>query len=309
MADFASRLDWNLLHTFLVVVQERSMTRAAQKLHRTQPAMSQAMRRLEESAGVRLLQRDRLGLVPTRAGEILLEQARAVYATVSRMPIALEGAADDVSGKIVIATIDNVVSDMLDRLLGDFFNNYPTIDLEISVDTTESILRRVERGTCTFGISGGITPDHLEGRVLLREAFGLYCGAGHALAGHVEVSASALRNEPFIGFTSDVLGGQHMTDVTAFRAKMSIGQRVRGQSSSVNEVRRMIECGLGIGFLPLHLAQPFCESGSLWRLPPYEDVPKAPIHIITNPAIELSPAETVLLNSLSGREETMLPAR
>ena len=70
----------------------------------------------------------------------------------------------------------------------------------------------------------------------------------------------------------------------------------------------MIECGLGVGFLPLHLAQPFCDSGSLWRLPPYEDAPQAPIHIITNPAIELSPAETVLLNSLSGNEETIPPA-
>jgi len=134
MADFASRLDWNLLHTFLVVVQERSMTKAAQKLHRTQPAMSQAIRRLEDAAGVRLLQRDRLGLIPTPAGEILLEQVRSVYATVSRMPIALEGASDDVSGKIVIATVDSVVSDVLDGLFGDFFAQPPAVDLEISVD-------------------------------------------------------------------------------------------------------------------------------------------------------------------------------
>lgn len=284
------------------------MTRAAQKLHKTQPAMSQAMRRLEDAAGVRLLQRDRLGLVPTPAGEILLDQVRSVYATVSRMPVALEGAGDDVSGKIVIATVDSVVSETLDRLLSEFFAQHPAVDLEITVATTASIIRAVERGTCTFGISGGVMPDHLEARVLLREEYGLFCGAGHTLAGRTEVCASELRSEPFIGFTSDVLGGQHMNDVTAFRARVSIGQRVRGQSSFVNEVRRMIECGLGIGFLPLHLAQPFCDSGSLWRLPPYEDGPQAPIHIVTNPAIQLSPAETVLLKSLSGSGETSLPA-
>lgn len=308
MADFVSRLDWNLLHTFLVVVQEKSMTKAAEKLHRTQPAISQAMRRLEEAVGIRLLERDRLGLVPTRAGEILLEQVRSVYATVSRMPVALEGASADVSGKIVIATVDSVVSDRLDQLLGGFFARHPNVELEVTVATTASIIRAVERGTCTFGITGGVVPEHLEHRVLLKEEYGLFCGAGHALAGKTEVSASELRNEPFIGFTSDVLGGEHMNAVTAYRAKMSIGQRVRGQSSYVNEVRRMIECGLGLGFLPLHLAEPFCDGGSLWRLPPYEDAPQAWIHIITNPAIELSPAETVLLNSLSGNGATNLPA-
>lgn len=299
MADFSARFDWNLLHTFLVVVQERSMTRAAQKLHRTQPAISQAIRRLEDATGTSLLSRARDGLVPTAAGNILLEQARSVYATVSRIPVALEGASGDVAGKIRIVTVDSVVSETLDRQLRAFFDRHPAVDLEIEVSTTDSIIRSVERGTCTFGITGGIIPEHLDSRLLIRETYGLYCGAQHALVGQVQVNPSVLRRQPFISFPADILGGAHMNEVTAFRARMSIGQRVRGQSSIVNEVRRMIECGLGIGLLPVHLAAPHVAAGSLWQLPPYEECPQAPIYLVRNPAIELSSAEVILLTSLT----------
>lgn len=298
MVEFPARLDWNLLHTFLVVVQEGSMTRAAQKLSRTQPAISQAIRRLEDATGTSLLRRGRDGLVPTAAGRILLEQARAVYATVSRIPVALDGASDDVAGKIRIVTIDGVVSGTLDRILRAFFERHSAVDLEIEVSTTAAIIGAVERGTCTFGITGGSIPDHLKSRLLLSETYGLYCGRQHALAGQTEVSPSILRQQPFIGFPADILGGPHMTEVTALRARMSIGQRVRGQSGVVNEVRRMIECGLGIGLLPVHLAAPSVAAGSLWRLPPYEDCPQAPIYLVRNPAIELSSAETALLARL-----------
>lgn len=304
MADFPAQFDWNLLHTFLVVVQERSMTRAAQKLHRTQPAISQAIRRLEDATGTSLLRRDRDGLVPTAAGRILLDQARSVYATVSRIPVALEGVSRDVTGRIHIATVDSVVSDTLDRLLRGFFERHPAVDLEIEVSTTASIIRAVERGTCTFGITGGTIPEHLDPRLLINETYGLYCGARHALAGRAEVSPNELRRHPFIGFPADVLGGPHMNEVTAFRARMGISQRVRGQSSIVNEVRRMIECGLGIGLLPVHLAAPSVAAGSLWRLPPREDCPEAPIWLVTNPAIELSPAETALLARLTEGADT-----
>ena len=123
------------------------------------------------------------------------------------------------------------------------------------------------------------------------ERFGLFCGTTHRLNGRRNVSDSELRAEPFIGFNADVLGGKHMSDVTAYRAKTSIGQHVRGQSAYVSEVRRMIELGLGIGFLPLHLAEPFVTEGSLWRLPPYSDEPTAQIYLVTNPEIQLSEPE------------------
>jgi hypothetical protein len=58
-----------------------------------------------------------------------------------------------------------------------------------------------------------------------------------------------LWGEPFVTFSADILGGEHMGDVTALRAQTSFGQFVCGQSTDVDELRRMIEIGLDIGFL------------------------------------------------------------
>ena len=106
-----------------------------------------------------------------------------------------------------------------------------------------------------------------------------------------------------MGFTADVLGGQHMGDVTAYRAKSSIGQKVRGLSSYVSEVRRMIECGFGIGFLPLHFAAPHLAAGRIWRLPPYDDEPSAPVFLISNPSILLSRADQLFMEMLPNCDE------
>lgn len=291
MSDFANKLDWNLLRIFMVVMQEKSMTKAAAALYRTQPAVSQAMRRLEESAGVQLFERRRSGLLPTRAGQELLEQVRPIFASIARMPQAFSQAPRAVSGKITLLSIDQVKSTEIDRAIERFFNDHPAVDLEITIETTAKILRAVTLGTVTLGITDGVIPANLSKRELLTERFGLYCGPNHRLAGRHDVSDAELRAEPFVGFNADVLGGQHMSDVTAYRAKASIGQRVRGQSAFVNEVRHMIELGLGVGFLPLHLAEPFVAKGSLWRLPPYSQEPSAKIYLVTNSEIQLSEAE------------------
>lgn len=89
-----------------------------------------------------------------------------------------------------------------------------------------------------------------------------------------------------------------MSDVTALRAKASIGQFVRGRSCHVSEVRRMIEIGLGIGLLPTHLSAPYEQSGTLWRLPPYDELPSDDIYLIYNPATNFSLAERIFLDQL-----------
>lgn len=303
MSDFANKLDWNLLRVFMVVMQEKNMTKAAAALYRTQPAVSQAMKRLEESAGVQLFERHRSGLIPTRAGQELLEQIRPIFASIARMPQTFSQAPRAVSGKVVLASIDQVMSPEVDLAIERFFHDHPAVDLEITIETTAKILRAVALGTVTLGITDGTIPDGLEARELLRERFGLFCGRNHPLNGRRDVSNRDLRAEPFIGFNADVLGGKHMSDVTAYRAKASIGQRVRGQSPYVNEVRRMIELGLGIGFLPLHLAEPFVARGSLWRLPPYSEEPSAKIYLVTNSEIRLSEAEELFCDYVNAHAE------
>ena len=298
MSEFARNLDWNLLRTFIVVVQNGSITKAAEELLRTQPAVSLAIKRLEECAGTTLLARNGNRFSVTPAGLTLFEQASTVYSTISRLPLVFEQAPKALTGTIKIATIDNVDSEWLDERLSKFFMKFPSVKLEMDVATTADVISKIELGTATLGISDGVIPRSLKQHLLKTEKFGLYCSKHYHLADRSDVDIEKLRSEPFVGFTADVLGGSHMGDVTAFRARASMGQIVRARSSYVNEVRRMISCGLGIGFLPIHLGDPFAEQGELFRLPPYENEPEAHIYLISNPSTNLSGAESAFLDLL-----------
>src|ERR1700734_2638834 len=84
------RLDWNLLRTFLVIMQERSVSRAAARLHLTQPAVSQALKRLEDTLGRNLIQRRGPHFEPTRAGEEVYRIASDIYGHMSRLETELD---------------------------------------------------------------------------------------------------------------------------------------------------------------------------------------------------------------------------
>jgi len=298
MDKFARNLDWNLLYTFMVIVQEERIAAAAERLLVTQPAVSLALKRLEETVGVRLIDRGAGKLAMTPAGEALYPEACKLYAAISRLPITFKQTPPAVTGKITISTLSRVVSSDFDTALTIFFKEHPKVELSISVKSVVEILREMELGKITLGVCGGIIPDMLTKKWLLREEFGLFCGKTHSLFGKSNLTLDHLRGEAFVTFTTDILGGNHMSDVTAIRAKASIGQFVRGRSFNVSEVRRMIEIGLGIGFLPLHIASPYVQSGSLWRLAPYNEVPTDDIYLIYNPATNFSHAERIFLVQL-----------
>jgi len=80
MDKFARNLDWNLLYTFMVIVQEKGIVAAAERLYLTQPAVSLALKRLEETVGVRLIDRGSGKLAMTSAGEALYPEACKLYA-------------------------------------------------------------------------------------------------------------------------------------------------------------------------------------------------------------------------------------
>ena len=87
------RLDWNLLRTFLVIGQEGSISRAAARLHLSQPAISQALKRLEEQLASELVVRRGPRITLSKAGEEVMQIAAEIYGTVSRLGPALDAPA------------------------------------------------------------------------------------------------------------------------------------------------------------------------------------------------------------------------
>lgn len=108
---------------------------------------------------------------------------------------------------------------------------------------------------------------------------------------------SDLREEDFVSFTSDQIDGA-LSPLALFRAREGFAGRVVGASANLEEVRRMIVCGLGIGPLPEHIAARDVADGELWELPPYDGVAPVNIHLVWNPQTKFNRAEAAFLETL-----------
>jgi DNA-binding transcriptional LysR family regulator len=147
------RLDWNLLRTWLVIGQERSISRAAARLHLTQPAVSQALRRLEEQLGAALVQRRGPRFEITALGEEILRIAGDINGNVSRLAAALEQPADQVVGKVRLLSISRIQSGFYDDVLADFHRAHPGVELDIEVMRSADVLSSLQQKTATLGLA------------------------------------------------------------------------------------------------------------------------------------------------------------
>ncbi len=147
------RLDWNLLRTFRVIGQELSISRAAARLHLTQPAVSQALKRLEEQLGRQLIARRGPRFVLTEMGEQLFQLAGEVYGQMSQIGGLLEQPADEVVGKVRLLMISRIVSERFDNFLADFHRQRPRVELEIDVMRSSDIVAALQEKTATAALS------------------------------------------------------------------------------------------------------------------------------------------------------------
>jgi DNA-binding transcriptional LysR family regulator len=298
-------LDWNLLRTFMVIVEEQSITAAADRLGLKQPTLSNALRRLEDRLGRRLIERKPNHFRVTAVGRLLYQECVELFGTVSRLPILLRDVEDEISGHVAIALASHVVSPVLDDALADFHQAHPKASFTIAVSTSQDVATAVAQKRASFGLCLVHTEDpRLTYEVAYREFFGFFCGPKHRLFGRQGLSLGDLRGETSVSFQTD-----HPADalrrVALLRAQAQLDEGVVGVSSSLEEVRRMIVAGLGLGPLPLHVAARDERDGLLWRLPPYDDPPAVDIYLVAHPQANLNRAEAGLLALLRRRIATL----
>ena len=192
-----------------------------------------------------------------------------------------------------------VVSPHLDRVLYEFNRSHPDVTYSLSVAESSEVLNRVRQNRATMGICLMRDPDPaLEARTLYRERFGLYCGPRHRLFGKTQIRLSELQGESSVSFQTEVESGPLFL-LAQLRERALLNPGVKGVSANLPEVRRMIVAGIGVGALPVHVANRDVEAGLLWPLPPYSGLPVADIHVVTNPRRSMNPAESVLVAAIA----------
>ncbi len=295
---FADSLDWNLLRSFVAIVEAGSITKAAERLGRGQPAVSLALQRLELAVGARLIARGRGSFELTATGRLLYRECADLYAQVAQLkPLAAEASAE-ISGQVAIHLASHVTTPLLDALLQDSHAKHPRIAFRLRSEPSVAVAQAVRDKLASFGIClVGRRLAGLDYSLLYREFFGFFCGPSHPLFGRQDLPPDALRGLPAVAFETEALNDA-LRPVAALRQRLGLDQQIVGQSSNLEEVRRMIVCGLGIGALPLHVAQGDVEAGQLWRLPSLDTPPAVDIFLVTNPAKRQNRAEQLVLDQL-----------
>ncbi|BBF85310.1 transcriptional regulator, LysR family [Aquitalea magnusonii] len=163
-----TRIDYNSLHTFLLVARERSFTRAAAQLGVSQSALSHSIRVLEARLGLRLLTRNTRGVSPSEAGEHLLARIADSYDNIEFALAALSEMKEKPSGTVRITTHDHAADSVLWPRLRPLLRDYPDIRLELDINyaLVDIVAERFDAGVRSGGQVAGdmiatrIGPDY-----------------------------------------------------------------------------------------------------------------------------------------------------
>lgn len=259
---FASRVDWNLLRTFVEIVRAGGVGAAARKLNKQQPSISAALRRLEDQVGVQLLHRSPSGVETTAAGKALMGLCEEMLEAARMVPHQIAQATKRVEGIVRIQLISAVLSSELDEAIASFHRRNPNIQIELRVSPWRDVLDALERGEVEIGI--GYDSGARSGLVyepLFVERQQLYCSRNHPRFGRRISRLGELKDEGFV-----LTGEDELEVVTRLRRRYALGSKVNGLAEDVNEAKRLIQLGVGIGFLPVLAAAGAVAKGRLWPL-------------------------------------------
>ena len=289
----------------MVVVDEGGITPAAHFLGLKQPTISAALKRLEDITQRKLINRSPKHFSVTPWGQVLYGEASAIFGAVVQLPDLMEGLEEDVTGQISIAVASHVVCPHFDAVLERFNTRYPRASYTISTMDSAEVIAHLQQKRATFGVClFHHPPIGLENRVLYREYFGFFCGPPHRFYGRENIDVSELINEDAVSFQTDEINGP-LSGVAHLRRALGMRPEPKGLSSNLPEVRRMIVANIGIGALPVHVAQKDVQMGLLWQVPPYKSLPAVDIHMLTNAKRSMNRAETALLEMLNAELDSV----
>ena len=185
----------------MTVYQEESITRAAEKLHMTQPATSLAIREMEEYYHTKLFERSGRGIRVTSAGTRLYPSAARLLSLYDEMDAEMKNW--DTSGKLRIGSSISIGSCILPQLINRFSKKYPELELYVKVDSSDVIEQNILENHLDFAlIEGSVHSEKLNSSVFLDDELVPVCSRFHPLAGAEDIELDKqLRMHQIASFT------------------------------------------------------------------------------------------------------------
>lgn len=252
------------LHVFLTVATERSFSRAAVKLHRTQPAVSQAVKRLEAELGERLFDRTSKSGRLTEAGGVLLDYARQLVRLESEAEDAVRELHDLRRGRVLVGANEAAVHVLL-PVIDRFRTAHPQAQVEITRTPARQIAEAVLNRALDFGVLTFAPRDRGLASVQLgQDDLVMLTRPDHPLARRRQITMEEFGRQTIIAHNDPSPARERVLRLYEQRhARINI----RIALPSLDGIKRAIDLGLGVALLPRRCALSEIRNGQLTAVP------------------------------------------
>ena len=235
------------LKVFLTVASEKSFSRAAEKLLRTQPAVSLAIQKLETDLQERLIDRSGKELLLTDAGHIVYDYARRFENLEGELENALAELRDNSAGRLIIGANESTSLYLLEHI-ERYRRLYPKVKVQVRRSLSSKVPSQLIDGDLELGvISYDPEDDRLQSMVIFTDHLAFVVSPQHRFANREEVSISELGMETFIAH--NVLSPYRAVVLKEFqRHKVPLNMDV--EMPTVETIRKMVQRNEGVAFLP-----------------------------------------------------------
>ena len=257
-------MDYDQLASFLEVAKLQSFSRAAEKIYRTQPAISAQVRLLEQECGEKLFDRSGKKVLLTPAGEILQRYAQRIIELNKEALQAIAELNQTARGKLQIGANEATCLYVLPKTFARFRELYPLVQISIYRNFSHKILQKVQEGAIEVGIvTLPQSANNMEVIPVFRDEMQVIVPANHPLATNRGAAVEEIANFPLIlpktGHTRVVLDRL----LRAYREHLQVSMEL----ASVETIKKFVGAGLGISIVSRAYAQPEVAAGLVKLIP------------------------------------------
>jgi len=260
------------LRYFIGVAEDENVSRAALKLHVSQPALSRQIRDLEDELGFLLLERSAKSVRLTEAGRTFLPEARAVLQRVDEAVKAARAIAVG-GGELHVGYAPSLTARILPAALRAFQMQSPKARVRLHDLSTEEMLAGLRGGQLHIAFVARPIPSALRGlrfEGLLRDSICLAVAPGHSLAGKRTVTLAEAAGEPIIAFSRKEYPEAHELLAAVF-SPLKSKPRIAEEHDSVSSLIAAVEAGNGVAAVTRSLT---CTAGARLKLVPISPSPE-----------------------------------
>jgi DNA-binding transcriptional LysR family regulator len=252
------------LRVFEQVARHRSMSRAAEALHLTQPAVSMQVKQLETLVGMPLLEQVGRRLFLTEAGAELAEHARRIGIQVAEAESALNQLRGLERGQLRLAVV-STVNYVVPRLLASFSEKHPGVHISLQVANREAVLAALADNRTDLAITGQ-PPDDIDvvAQHFMDNPLVVIAPPGHALARQRHIPLARLRDEVLLVREA---GSGTRAAMQRFFIERGIELRTGSELGTNEAIKQAVQAGLGLGVISAQTIELELETRRLVVLP------------------------------------------